>query len=267
MHIYANDQLLESGKKYNTNLLDDFELEWEALPDTFYTLYIYDNTINLVHALIVNIPNNEIDKGDVILPYIPPNPPGTSKHRYIFNIYKQHRHMRTFEASREDFDLEDFIDSRRLDLVGSKVINATKKTFSIGKVGKSNVPKDTRKTRTPRKKRSPTTPKVIRTPRTPRTPRKSEEVEFNSEHPLIKPDTSLSEKEQRYCSCVAKVKAKQTDECILHGKGKGCVNNIYAVCAKTVGTTSRKCSENYNFDAFSERQLHAHKLFKSKENK
>jgi phosphatidylethanolamine-binding protein (PEBP) family uncharacterized protein len=42
------------------------------------------------HWLIVNIPGNDISKGEVVTPYMGPNPPKDSGlHRYVFLLYKQ----------------------------------------------------------------------------------------------------------------------------------------------------------------------------------
>lgn len=41
-----------------------------------------------------NIPNNDISKGDQIVPYLQPIPPkGTGYHRYIFILYKQDKKL------------------------------------------------------------------------------------------------------------------------------------------------------------------------------
>jgi len=55
----------------------------------------------------------------------------------------------------------------------------------------------------------------------------------------FKPDNDLSEREQKYCSCLLKVGSK------------GTAYNKYAVCAKSVGTTSRRCRQNYDLPRLS----------------
>jgi large subunit ribosomal protein L38 len=43
-----------------------------------------------VHWMVANIPNNDIGKGETIVPYLQPFPPkGTGFHRHIFILYKQ----------------------------------------------------------------------------------------------------------------------------------------------------------------------------------
>lgn len=51
----------------------------------------------------------------------------------------------------------------------------------------------------------------------------------------FKEDSTLSEEEKKYCSCILKVGAK------------GSVKNKYAICAHSVGTTSQHCGDNYDY--------------------
>lgn len=65
----------------------------EKMP--LYSILMYDPdavgpTKNYIHFLDVNIPGNNVSNGKIILHYKGPSPPpGTGKHRYIFNLYKQ----------------------------------------------------------------------------------------------------------------------------------------------------------------------------------
>ena len=68
-------------------------------------------------------------------------------------------------------------------------------------------------------------------------------VPLGAAEPYFKADNDLSDKEKRYCRCVIKV------------SGKGKVNNPYAVCAKSVKTTSRRCGKNYDFQQFNDDEL------------
>jgi len=54
---------------------------------------------------------------------------------------------------------------------------------------------------------------------------------------FFKEDSTLTEGEEKFCRCYLKVAAK------------GKVRNPYAICAKSVGTTSRKCGESFDFEA------------------
>jgi phosphatidylethanolamine-binding protein (PEBP) family uncharacterized protein len=61
--------------------------------DVFYTLIMYDpNAIsgNYLHWLIINITDNDINDGEIILKYRKPTPPlGTGIHNYIFLLFEQ----------------------------------------------------------------------------------------------------------------------------------------------------------------------------------
>lgn len=62
-------------------------------PNALYTLIMYDpDAINgtYIHWLITNVKNNDITKGNILIPYKgPAPPPKTGKHRYIFKLYEQ----------------------------------------------------------------------------------------------------------------------------------------------------------------------------------
>lgn len=60
-------------------------------------------------------------------------------------------------------------------------------------------------------------------------------------------DGKLTDKEKSFCACVMKVAAKQSG-----------AYNPYAICAKSVGTTSRHCGENTNFENIPEAELIAY---------
>lgn len=72
---------------------------------------------------------------------------------------------------------------------------------------------------------------------------------------LVDSISVIVDEDDRFCDCVIKVAAKNTRECLKHRENwgkKGCYNP-YAVCSKSIGTTSRKCGklyekQNYNMD-------------------
>lgn len=52
--------------------------------------HLRDNTSEYVHWLVTNIPNGDVTKGDVLVPYLQPYPAkGLGYHRYVFVLYKQ----------------------------------------------------------------------------------------------------------------------------------------------------------------------------------
>ena len=63
----------------------------------------------------------------------------------------------------------------------------------------------------------------------------------------------LTEKQEKYCSCVLEVAAKQPGACNLEEawfeqRDDNTSYNPYAVCAKSVGTSFRDCGQYYNYD-------------------
>lgn len=73
---------------------------------------------------------------------------------------------------------------------------------------------------------------------------------------LLKQDGSLTDQQQKYCSCVMKVANKQSEDCLKSGAyGSGKCYNPYAVCAKNIGTTVRDCMKHYNYDNMTDSEL------------
>jgi len=63
-----------------------------------YTLIMYDpNSISksgtFIHWLVINIPENNINRGNIILPYFPPTPPDNNPHYYTFELYSQREYL------------------------------------------------------------------------------------------------------------------------------------------------------------------------------
>ncbi|KAJ1373582.1 hypothetical protein KIN20_036024 [Parelaphostrongylus tenuis] len=75
------------------------KLTWDTDPGALYTVIFTDPDApsrkeatyrEWHHWLIVNVPGNDISKGDVLAEYIGSGPPkGTGLHRYVFLVYKQ----------------------------------------------------------------------------------------------------------------------------------------------------------------------------------
>lgn len=84
--------------------------------------------------------------------------------------------------------------------------------------------------------------------------------------PIVTPNAgALSPQQEKYCSCVVDVAAKQSDECLSEkGFGGGKCYNPYAVCAHSTGTTARHCSPYYDYDAMSEEEKRKLSLLKGK---
>ncbi|CAI9723010.1 Hypothetical predicted protein [Octopus vulgaris] len=56
--------------------------------------HLQDNTMEYLHWFVGNIPNDQIENGEVICNYLPPFPlKGTGFHRYVFLLYKQNKKL------------------------------------------------------------------------------------------------------------------------------------------------------------------------------
>lgn len=66
------------------------------------------------------------------------------------------------------------------------------------------------------------------------------------QHDFFKTGTKLDEQEKKYCSCLLKV------------QDKGTAKSPYAVCTHSVGTTTRECSAEYDFDKIPTNLLQAY---------
>lgn len=61
-------------------------------------------------------------------------------------------------------------------------------------------------------------------------------------------DNDLPEKERKWCSCVLKVGSKNSPRCNMERSwGTKDCKNPYAICSKSVGTSSRRCGQHYDY--------------------
>lgn len=211
---------------------DKINIEWKGDPNQLYTLIMYDldapypypRNFNspYLHWIVTNIKGSDISTGDEGTRYIAPSPPPDSlPHTYNVDIYLQPNKITPVRsADRNNFDVDGFVKTYRLKLVDQGGF----KTGSIVPTKKSL-------------ERKKITPDSV----------------VESESYFI-PDADLSEREKKWCRCVLKVADKQKGRCNTERAwretrdGKTCYNP-YAICSKSVGTSTRKCSQNYNFSA------------------
>lgn len=74
--------------------------------------------------------------------------------------------------------------------------------------------------------------------------------------------SNLPPNQKKWCRCILHVAAKQPDTCFTGNRtGKGCYN-VYAVCSKSVGTSSRKCGEHFQFENIPDKELIAYAKLK-----
>ena len=99
------------------------------LPLKLSTLVMYDPDSSTppswLHYLVINIPNGDLSKGDVIIPYEGPSPPpGTGPHHYIFEQLAQTSPINTSIQDRSSFDINQFKQINNL-------FSRTKKQFIV----------------------------------------------------------------------------------------------------------------------------------------
>uniref|UniRef100_A0A069DQ07 Putative phosphatidylethanolamine-binding protein n=1 Tax=Panstrongylus megistus TaxID=65343 RepID=A0A069DQ07_9HEMI len=86
-----------------TQVKNQPSVEWNADPNLYYTLCMTDPDApsrkdpkfrEWHHWLVVNIPGNEISKGEVLSEFISSAPPkGSGLHRYVLLVYKQNEKL------------------------------------------------------------------------------------------------------------------------------------------------------------------------------
>ncbi|XP_061393173.1 protein D2-like [Musca vetustissima] len=131
---YVDDVSADRGIELTpTQVKDPPNVEWEPeTDDTYYTLLLTNPDVpsrenpawrDWVHWLVVNIPGNQIDNGEVLDDYIGAGGrPGTGLHRYIILLFKQpgklefdeQRHGKTEAAGRENLYTRQFMEKYQL---------------------------------------------------------------------------------------------------------------------------------------------------------
>ncbi|ALC46812.1 CG17919 [Drosophila busckii] len=97
---YNNGLVAKDGVELTpTQVKDQPVVEWTAQPGEYYALIMTDPDApsraepkfrEFKHWVVVNIPGNDLSKGDVLAGYVGSGPPkDTGLHRYVFLLYKQ----------------------------------------------------------------------------------------------------------------------------------------------------------------------------------
>jgi len=222
MELYRDNKALQKNLKIDSSEIINLQINWDYKNNVYYTLIIYDidTSSTFVHLLVTNIPRNDIENGTVVLDYMKPNPPSNS-HRYIIAIFEQERVIiDTIPKIRSRFPLSNFIRKNNLYLLDEKMIVVESLTNKFY----LDPPKN------------------------------------KSKNNIIKSDSDLDDRSEKYCSCVIKVAEKNTERCNLEKDwgnmtaGKMCYSP-YAVCSKSVGTINKKCDLSYDYNDMTKEQL------------
>lgn len=231
MRLYLHNNSVKRNSWMPVSEIANLEFIWEVENDNYHSLVIYDidaKSSPYIHLFVTNIPGNTIREGNYNFTYVPPKPPRNDpNHRYIIALFEQEELVNEIKPFRRtSFPLEKIIKENGLSLLDDEVLEVDPLTLMFYLRDKEDDPLD-----------------VI--------------------HPLLMPDSQLSDKEKKYCDCVEKVSVKQPSSCLTdkisyeRREGKVCVDP-YKVCAYSVGTTSRKCSTYYNYDEMTDKQLIAY---------
>ena len=231
MELYHNNKVLPKKLSIDSSDIDNLQFTWNYENNVYYTLIIYDidTPSFFVHLLVTNIPRNDIEYGTIIRNYIKPNPPlGSNNHRYIIAVFEQSgiifgkkfNEISKFRTERK-FPLLDFIEENNLNLLDKKMIIVNSSTDN------NNL---------------------------------SNSKYNKSKNNIIRQDSDLDNRSQKYCSCIIRVAEKNTEGCNSERNwgnvtdGKMCYSP-YAVCAKNIKTTSRECGVNYDYETMTKEQL------------
>jgi hypothetical protein len=218
----------------------EISISWTSNPEKLYTVILYDLDYPLfasqnsgssyLNLLITNVKGSNISTGTSLVDYESPSPPVYSfPHNYNLDVYIQPSYIRPVQHTvRQNFDLSGFTKRHGLILMSRNSFKVGQKVPTAGSVTSENSGSSA--------------------------DRKAETTRF------FLPDTSLSEKQQKWCKCVIKVADKQRGACNTEKAwfetrdGQECYNP-YAVCSKSIGTSTRECGKNYDFRSFSDNHL------------
>ena len=98
MEVFYNEKLMKDGEFLKVSETQkEPKIKIYVNKNDLYTLILFDPDAvggTHIHWSVINITNNDIKTGNIIIPYKgPAPPPGTGKHRYIFGLYKQDREI------------------------------------------------------------------------------------------------------------------------------------------------------------------------------
>lgn len=121
MEVYYNGKKMQNGMFLSvTETQIQPKIKLNTNSNDLYTLIMYDPDAvsgTYIHWANVNITNNDIKTGNIIIPYKgPAPPPNTGKHRYIFTLYKQNEiNPNIIENTERQCEIENLISNLNID--------------------------------------------------------------------------------------------------------------------------------------------------------
>jgi phosphatidylethanolamine-binding protein (PEBP) family uncharacterized protein len=126
MKIFYNGKIIK-----NNEFIKVTETKSEPLvnlnldPNYYYTLILYDPDAvggTYIHWLKVNITNNDINTGNIIISYKGPSPPPkTGIHHYIFELYKQNRENNSEKITERLISIAEFKKNLKINTLIDKI--------------------------------------------------------------------------------------------------------------------------------------------------
>jgi phosphatidylethanolamine-binding protein (PEBP) family uncharacterized protein len=110
MEVFYNGKIIKDNQFLQvaeTQIEPEIKLNMKE--NKLYTLIFYDPDAvggTYIHWTIVNITNNDIKTGNIIIPYKGPSPPmKTGKHHYIFNLYEQNGENKISQINKKQIEI------------------------------------------------------------------------------------------------------------------------------------------------------------------
>lgn len=268
------------GGIINSNqVTEPFDVQWSANMNSLYTLMLIDNDMPYPNSnqhspylltLITNIPGNDYQDGDIVMPYqVPALYANSTLHRLTLLIFQQTRpiavnKLGTNYQNRANFNVDQYQQSNGLELDYSfnfYVAPAHEPVIDINNMAiEPEVPAAVARPTGVFAQRYSSTGSSCgchgkgKTVQNYANPRSSYSTAANPtgvnvvnkyQNPRIRPDSELDEQDQKYCSCVIQVEAKEGDR-----------YNPYAVCHSSVRGVGRPdCGDNYDWPKLTDAEL------------
>lgn len=229
MTLYLNGRLITTSNDQQLVSKADsqglIQINWMYQLGQLYSVVMYDiNSADppYIHLLAVNVPDNNISKGVILESYQPPSPPpGTGRHVYIIDIYRQQSRLSILPSRSRHFNIGLFESSLGL----TKIVTLS---FSVNAdIGSPMLPSDIEV--------PPIDIVHVNEPLV--TPVVPPKVTKGVLPDLISYKQGITRDERKYCNCLLKVQNK-------HG------SNPYAICAHVGdrgGSGKSQCGSKYDY--------------------
>lgn len=244
-----------------------FNPSWNGVPEDIYALIFYDvdapypddpEYSPYLHWLVTNIPDDQVDQGDALIPYQPPTPPSDSPpHKYVVEVYTQKDYIRPrSHVVRKNFRINEFIKRNKLDLFAKTYFytqsEAGPKAYEAPLSEERRTEKVSPALVKAYKKISQNSPALARYRNESPKDRERAEKKKEERDRYFVPNNPLTNELKKYESCVMKVAYKNPEACEKKDWGGGGCYNPYAVCG---GGVKAEVSKWIDFEALPNPEL------------